>query len=104
MARTEAAIYLEYSKANQQADALDQIAERLGKLSSQQFQECLGQISVNWQGSNADAYIKKGKTLQGNISQTAGELKKAASVIRKIAKTTYDAEMRARELARQREY
>ncbi len=102
--KTQAQIYMDYKNACNQADSLEQVARNLDDVAGKQMQDCLGQVQAHWKGDNSEAYVGKGRMLQGKIKNTAGELKKAAAAIRTIAKNTYDAEMRALEIARAREY
>ena len=99
--KTEAMIYLDYQKTMREADQLKAIASRLKTLSSSDLENCLGQVSSHWEGDNARAYVTKGRTVSEKITKTAAQLDRAADTIRIMAKNTYDAEMRALQIARQ---
>ena len=93
-----------YIQAKKQADRLDEQADRLLKLASQQMEGTLRDLSYNWKGSSAASYIGKGERVEAEISVLAGDLRRTAGVIRSSAERTYRAEMRARELAKNRIY
>lgn len=93
MSKSKHEIKMDYEKAKQQADKLDEAARELDKLQSQNFNNTLQQISVNWKGIPASAYLQQGRKLQGNIKTTASELRNIASAIRTIARRIYEAEM-----------
>lgn len=97
-------IELNFQQAKQQAAKLESLAIKLENLAKKDLNGTLQQLSEAWKGESASAYMQKGQRLEEKIVQTAKELKKTAQTIRSTAKRTYNAEMRARELARQREY
>lgn len=97
-------IELNFQQAKQQAAKLESLAIKLENLAKKDLDGTLQQLSEAWKGESASAYMQKGQRLEEKIVQTAKELKKTAQTIRSTAKRTYNAEMRARELARQREY
>lgn len=101
---TEASIYFDFQKALGEAGRIEEMADRLQKLSDKDFEGTLQNLSVNWKGENASAYLSKGERLQGKINQTGNDLRAVASDIRRIAKQIYDAEMAALEMARRRAY
>lgn len=93
---------MNFRVANEMADRLQGLAMRLDHLANDQFYGTLQGISNNWKGENAEAYIRKGERLKGKISDTSGDLNKAANIIRTIARNTYNAEMRAWRIAQAR--
>ena len=104
MAKSAFEIRMDYDRAVRQANSLDEIARDLKKTAERELQDCMSQISCNWTGTNSTAYIRKCDMLKSNIVRTAGNLSRTADTIRRIAKNTYDAEMRALEIARLRKY
>lgn len=104
MAKSSMEIRMDYNNAVRQADSLRQIARELRSTANKDFQDCVAEISHNWTGSNSAAYIRKCNTLKSNILNTADKLERTADTIQKIAKNTYDAEMRALRLALVRKY
>lgn len=103
MARSYHAIQMDFAKAKRQANELDNVADNLKKLSGVKLEDTLGMISVNWTGENSQKYVSKGRTLQGNISNTAYALEDVAQAIREIARVIYEAEMEAWERAHNRD-
>ena len=93
-----------YIQAKKQADRLEEQAGRLSKLASEQMENTLRELAYNWKGSSASAYIRKGEKVESGIGALARELKRTAEVIRSSAERTYQAEMRATELAKSRSY
>jgi len=96
-------IEMDFSRANQKAQELDEIAADLSKLSNTDLENTLQGLNNEWKGENATKYIQKGTLLKGKISNTAANLKSVASTIRTIARNTYNAEMEALRIAEQRE-
>ena len=101
---TRGEIEFDFRKANDQAKKLDDIADRLKKLSATDFENTLQTLSANWKGANASTYLAKGSRLQDEMNATVRELGQVAADIRTIAKRIYDAEMEAIRIAESREY
>lgn len=93
-----------YRQAKRQAAKLEEQAERLERLAEDQMEGTLGTLSCNWSGKNSGEYLRKGVQMKNEISALSRELCRTASVICSSAERIYRAEMRARELARKREY
>lgn len=104
MAKSAFEIRMDYHNAIRQADLLEQVANELENTANKDLQDCVSEISYNWTGSNADAYIGKCNSLRENILKTSETLEKTSETIRKISRNTYDAEMRALDLAQVRKY
>lgn len=97
-------IEMNFQRAKQQASQLENLAARLETLAKNDFEDTLQQLSGCWRGNSADAYIQKGHRLGEEVIKTARDLRKTAQTIRSTAQRTYTAEMRAREIARNRTY
>lgn len=97
-------IELNFRQAKQQAAQLESLAKRLENLAKNDLDGTLCQLSNAWKGESASAYMQKGERLERKILQTSRDLRRTAQTIRSTAQRTYNAEMRAREMARQREY
>lgn len=104
MAKTLGMIRMEYNKAMKQAEKLDQIAADLRRVADQRFTPSLAQVNRAWKSDASVKFIRKGNKLAQEILARAKELEKAAKTVRTIAKNTYNAEMRARQIARERTY
>ena len=53
--KTQASIYMDFVKANEQAQRLEQIASEINRLSQSDMEQCFSQIRANWEGENASA-------------------------------------------------
>ena len=104
MAKSGFEIRMDYKNAIRQADSLTEVARELRRTADNDLQYCVAEISNNWTGDNSTAYVNKCNMLKSNILKTADRLEKTAVTIRKIAKNTYDAEMKALQLATVRKY
>lgn len=101
---TREKIEFDFRQAMRQADRIEEIAEKLTRLSGSKLESSLQNLSVSWKGENASAYLAKGSRLQKEMNQTAKGLQSAASDIRTVAKRLYDAEMAALAIASARMY
>ncbi len=101
---TRQSIEFDFKKALAQADRIDGVADKLSNLSSRQFGATMQNLSANWKGENASGYLNKGVRLQNKMDSTVNELRNIAEDIRRIARTLYDAEMAALEIALRRQY
>lgn len=104
MGKSAYEIRMDYNDAIRQADSLDQVAREMQKLANRNLQDCVSDISHSWTGNNSAAYIRKCNILKSNVLKTSDNLNRTADTIRRIAKNTYDAEMRALRLAMLRKY
>ena len=96
-------IQMDFSRANQKANDLDNIANDLSRLSGTDLQNTLNSLGNDWKGDNATLYIQKGFSLKENLDETVKSIRNTASTIRSIAKNIYDAEMEALRIAEERE-
>lgn len=104
MAKSMYEIEMDFTNAKNQAANLENVAKKIENMINNDFEPCMRGISANWKGDNAEAYVKKGNKLKGDIAKSAKNLRSAASTIRTIAKNIYDAEKAAYELAQARTY
>lgn len=95
-------IEINYSKAKTQADNLEDAARQLKNMATGRLEDSCGSISRNWQGENADKYLKKVRKVQGDMEQVSKDLENTARSIRNIAKITYQADRTAYEIAQRR--
>lgn len=100
----ESTIYMNYRQAVNQAERLQEQAEQLSRIANTRMADMMVRLNGNWKGENAEIYLAKCAALQEKIGRTARGLFAAAAAIRTAAERTYQAEMRALELARQRSY
>lgn len=101
---TRESIEFDFKQALAQAEKIENIADNLKILSNNRFGATMQNLSANWKGENASGYLNKGGRLQDKMNVTANDLHNVAADIRKIAKSLYDAEIAALEIASTREY
>lgn len=97
-------IYCNFVAAKSKANELENIARKLKSLSDNNLNHTLADLDKFWNGDAHHAYISKGRKLQQKIKQEADSLQNDADTIRRIAQRTYDTEMKALELSKQRSY
>lgn len=98
----EYTIQINYSRANRQADELEDAANKLKTIANSKMEQSCSSIGRNWQGENADKYLRKMRTVQNDILTVSRDLKNTAQSIRRIARITYDADMTALRIAQKR--
>lgn len=96
-------IYFNYHKAIRQAGELEQVAERLQRLSTGDIQETMNEINSAWKSDSSPAYLQKGAQLQKNVEATSKNLRNVASSIRTIARRILRAELEAWRIAHERD-
>ncbi len=101
---TQYEIVMNFKAAVAQANKLEDIAERLIRVSDNDYNNTLQNISSAWKGENAQAFISKSSLLIEKMDNTAESLRSAADTVRQIAINIYEAEMAALTVAREREY
>ena len=101
MASKSRTIDLDYKKAMNQAEELEEAASKLAQEAAK-LRDHRSQVSAAWRGESATAYLKKVRSIEAELQQSAKQIRKCASTIRAIAKTTYAAEKTAEEIARTR--
>lgn len=97
-------IKMNFQQARRQADELEEIAGEMRRIAKNDLENSFQSLSAAWQGEAAEAYLRKGEQLRDKIIASAQQLEKNAGMIRSAAKRTYDAEMRAYNLAQTRLY
>ena len=100
---TRCELYINLLSTNCRAAELERTSARIRK-AAENLQAELNGISANWQGIASRAYTDKGVTLVRKMQAEARHLNQTAETIRRIAKRTYDAEIKALETANQRAY
>ena len=101
---TKFQLYIDFQSANMRAGDLERAANRLRKVAESALPDELHDISVNWTGDASAAFIRKGYELKDKLLAEAKSLEASAETIRRIAKRTYDTEMKALEKANCRIY
>ena len=98
-----ASIIIEYQTTIQQAQTLENIARQLDGC-RQRYGSCGRQIRKAWKGENSDFYLSKMSVAENNTEKMRTNILELAAAIRRIAKRTYDTEMKNLEISRQRTY
>lgn len=104
MAKSEYSIRMDFKNTIKKADKLESLSGKMERIAENDLVNTRSNLSYNWKGDNAAAYMKKVQTVEGDISSIAKNLSKTSDVLREIAQKTYEAEMRALERARRRNY
>ena len=101
---TEYSIKMDFEKAKASAAKLDDVADSINQKMENDYQELMGDVRYNWKGDNADRFLVKSEVIVEKLNTVEKNLHETADTIRRIAKNIYDAEMRALEIARKREF
>ena len=99
---SEYQIRANYNAAIRAAESLESIAKSIENLANSELEGALNALGTSWKGENAERFVGKGKSVKSQIADTASDVRRAASELRSDAKSTYDTEMRALEIARRR--
>lgn len=97
-------IDLDYQRAIEQADTLEQIAGSLKGIADEDMSKLTKNLKQAWEGENADSYLAKVGILQSNVSKTSAKLTEVAQTIRQMADNIRDAEIANQQLAQTRTY
>lgn len=103
MGKSARTILVEFRQVREQAKALEECAGELSSI-EKQLQDLTAGLRAQWQGESADLYCQKCEELGGKLNNSANHLKKVSTAIHRAAKSYYDAEMKAVELAQKRTY
>jgi uncharacterized protein YukE len=99
--KTTAQININFMHARQQADKLDRAASAIRR-EGKNFNNCRNDVAASSTGDNAARFTNKMGMVAEDLEKIARNLEQTASVIRKNAKTIYDAEMEAKRIAEAR--
>ena len=102
MSMTDAAIKLNYNKAKQAANDLEEVADRLSRLANNTMDDAMQTVSTGWKGDNASSFLRKANVIQDEIADVAKEVLARATETKNAAKKIYDAEMANLKIAQQR--
>lgn len=92
---SEATIQFNYSRAISQARKLEQLADELKNLANSNLESTISNLSSNWSGESAAAFMAKAQKAKEDMLNNATQLYNTASVVRKSAKNIRDAELQA---------
>lgn len=98
--KTEYEIYMNFKKAEAEANKLRSIARSMKSLADDDFEGTLGRIKNNWTGENSDAFVAKARVVKDKISDTSTDIQRVADTIISIAERTRKAELDAINVAK----
>ena len=96
-------LYINLLSANSRASELERTSARI-KAVAADLQAKTAETSANWQGAASKEFAAKGRILHAKLIKEAQSLQQTADTIRRIAKRTYETELKALEMANQRVY
>lgn len=101
---TRSEILFNYRQAVRQAEKLENLANRLKKLSQNKMRDTVGQLQGSWQSDHSNQYLSKVHRVSEEIAATAGKVMDIANAVRTTAEAVKNAELRALEIAKNRSY
>lgn len=99
MAKTLYTIQMDFKKANDCAAKLEEAARKLKQCAQENFQDEIRKLESSWKGENAALYISKCDSITHKMESTAKKMVQTANTVRTVARNTYNADMRARNIA-----
>lgn len=101
--KSSAQILMDFTRARMQASKLENAAASIRR-EARRFTQCRSDVAAAWTGENASKFTNKMGLVSEDLEKIARSLEKTAEVIRKNAKTIYDAEMEAKRIAEARTF
>jgi len=101
---TRQSIEFDFSRAKGQVRRLQEIADRLSKLSDNAFENNINAVSTAWRGENSTKYINKGREIEDSIKNSVNQVRKTADTLQTIANNIYESEIKSLETAEIRTY
>lgn len=95
-------IQLNYARAINQAKKLDDLAAQLRRIASSDLQSAMNNLSNNWSGESASAFLKKAQKANEDLLKNAKLLTSTASAIRKSAENIRNSELQALDIINQK--
>lgn len=95
-------IQLNYARAINQAKKLDDLAAQLRRIASSDLQSAMNNLSNNWNGESASAFLKKAQKANEDLLKNAKLLTSTASAIRKSAENIRNSELKALDIINQK--
>ena len=103
MAKSRFTIMMDYQRALSQAASLDKLAMDL-VMCIRKNSENISQIQTYWGGENAHAYLRKMRASNEDLKRLRKNILNTSQTIKRIAKRTYDTEMKSLEISTRRTY
>ncbi|MBQ6832063.1 MAG: WXG100 family type VII secretion target [Oscillospiraceae bacterium] len=101
---TRKMIDITFNNAIAQARKLESCADSMVRISNTNLPNVKAQLQAAWEGDCAAAYIDKMDLTAGNIQKTANRLYEIAGTIREVAAIFRNSELKALEIATNRNY
>ena len=95
MISSKTEIDIEFNKAIEQADELEELSCKLCNIGNIKLEGTLTLLNKSWKGKNASEYLRNTGALRDRLYESAEILKDTAEMIRKTANVIYAAEMAA---------
>ena len=95
MTRSKTEIDIEFNRALEQADELEELSCKLCNISNTRLEGALTLLTKAWKGQNAAEYMRNTGVLRDRLYDSADILKDTAQMIRRTATAIYAAEMAA---------
>lgn len=100
--RSSGEIRMDFQNALEQARRLEELADSLDRRVTGRLEETGQSLRAVWKGDSGTRYAGKTQELRRQVRRSAQTLRDTAGEIRRIARSVYEAEMRALEIARNR--
>lgn len=101
---TKYQIECNYRLALKRADELSETARNIMKVSENISNDVMAGLEADWHGNSATDYKRKLNLFSAKVECEAKKLENIANTIRRVAKRTYDTEMKSLEISRKRTY
>ena len=100
--RTLSEINFNYDRAIQQAERLDTVSARLGRVAGEDMEDILNGVYQAWRSASSAGYLRKAQKVETDLQTASDNLKKIANSIRAIAEQVREAELEARRIANEK--
>ncbi|WP_026517599.1 hypothetical protein [Butyrivibrio sp. MC2021] len=97
--KTEAQIYMDFKRAQAQADRLRQIASNMDNVAEDEMAGAISKVRSDWTGENADTYTSKADKEKTKVIKTAADVRRVADTIEAMAARIMQAELDAIRIA-----
>ena len=95
-------IQLNYTRAINQSRKIYDLAAQLRKIANSELQSAMNNLSHDWNGESASAFLKKAQKANEDLLKNAQQLTSTASAIRKCAENIRNSELKALEIINQK--
>ena len=92
-------ISINFALARQQAQKLEEAAQRLRHMADSEFENAVQTLEAQWKGEAATAYLRKCELMREKIYEEARNIDHIASSLRRRIHALYEAEQMAKQIA-----